>query len=130
MELLARYPQLGGRVVARGDLDAEELSAHLQVCDVLLQPYPDGASTRRTSLMAALAHGAPTVTTLGLLSEPTWAEADCAAFVPAADCQAMIRSTETLLTDAAVRFRLSTRAREVYRKHFALENTIQELLRP
>ena len=31
-----------------------------------IQPYPDGANTRRTSLMACLANGVPTVSTRGV----------------------------------------------------------------
>ena len=48
------HPDLAGRVLATGDLSAEEVSAHLAACDLLLQPYPDGASCRRTSLMSGL----------------------------------------------------------------------------
>ena len=38
------------------------LSRHLQACDVLVQPYPEGITSRRTSAMAALAHGRAIVT--------------------------------------------------------------------
>ena len=51
------HPDLSGRVTATGDLPAGEVSAHLAACDLLLQPYPDGASCRRTSLMSGLAWG-------------------------------------------------------------------------
>ena len=43
-------------------------------CDLLVQPYPDGISSRRTSAMAGLALGVPVVTTTGHLTEPLWAE--------------------------------------------------------
>ena len=48
-----------------GYLGPEALSYHLQAADIAIQPYPDGADTRRTSLMACLANGVPTVTTRG-----------------------------------------------------------------
>ena len=41
----------------------EEVSVHLSACDLMIQPYPDGISARRTSAMAALAHERPVVTT-------------------------------------------------------------------
>ena len=128
-QLLERHPRLSGRVHARDGLDAQELSAHLQACDVLVQPYPDGASSRRTSLMAALAHGVPTVTTLGFLSDSIWTECGCAILVPASDPREMIQATEQLLAHPEARARLSGHAQKVYGEHFALEKTIQELLR-
>ena len=55
-------------------LPARELSRHLQACDLLLQPYGDGVSGRRTTTISALEHGVPVVTTFGRLSEPFWRE--------------------------------------------------------
>lgn len=55
-------------LVAPGEQSAEEVSLHLQASDVAVQPYPDGANTRRTSLMACLANGVPTVSTGGVYS--------------------------------------------------------------
>ena len=45
---------------------------HLQACDLLLQPYVDGISGRRTTTISALEHAVPVVTTFGPLSEPFW----------------------------------------------------------
>ena len=39
------------------------LAEHVRACDVLVQPYPDGISSRRTSAMAGLALGVAVVTT-------------------------------------------------------------------
>jgi len=39
---------------------------------VLLQPYEDGVTTRRGSIIAALALGVPVVTTTGRMTEPLW----------------------------------------------------------
>lgn len=61
----ARDPRFAGAFWTPGYLGPEALSYHLQAADVALQPYPDGADTRRTSLMACLANGVPTVTTRG-----------------------------------------------------------------
>src|SRR5262249_39464703 len=45
--LAARHPELAPRLHATGVLDVPALSRHLQACDLLVQPYPDGVSTRR-----------------------------------------------------------------------------------
>ena len=71
VELAARLRGRDG-VSGTGLLTARELSRHLQACDVLLQPYGDGISGRRTTTISALEHAVPVVTTFGRLSEPFW----------------------------------------------------------
>jgi glycosyltransferase involved in cell wall biosynthesis len=51
-------------VSATGHLPAADASAALLACDLLALPYRDGASLRRGTLMAGLAHGLPIVSTL------------------------------------------------------------------
>ena len=63
--LRARDPRFAGVFWTPGYLGPDALSYHLQAADIAIQPYPDGADTRRTSLMACLANGVPTVTTRG-----------------------------------------------------------------
>lgn len=43
----------------------EEVSTYLQIADMAVLPYPEGASERRSSLVAALQHRLPVITTLG-----------------------------------------------------------------
>ncbi len=51
------------RVLWTGYTPASEVSANLLASDICVLPYRDGASFRRGSFMAALAHGVPIVTT-------------------------------------------------------------------
>ena len=51
------------RVVAPGSLPAAAVTEYLRACDLVIQPYPDGVSSRRGTAMAALANGVPVVTT-------------------------------------------------------------------
>ena len=128
-QLKAARPDLADRIIAPGGLDAAEASRHLQVCDVMLQPYEEGVCTRRGTVMAGLAHGAAIVTTLGHLSEPLWAETGCVAAIPSApDRAGMIRAAEGLLRDRGAREQLGARARAVYGERFALSHTIRALL--
>jgi glycosyltransferase involved in cell wall biosynthesis len=62
-------PRFADALIAPGFLPPEEVSLHLQAADVAIQPYPDGANTRRTSLMACLANGVPTVSTRGVYGD-------------------------------------------------------------
>jgi glycosyltransferase involved in cell wall biosynthesis len=55
--------QLAETIVRTGFLAPPELSATLLACDVVALPFRDGASARRGTLMAALAHSLPIVST-------------------------------------------------------------------
>lgn len=59
---------LSERVIWTGFRPASEVSADFLASDVCVLPFRDGASYRRGSLMAALAHGLPVVTTRPRLS--------------------------------------------------------------
>lgn len=125
--LRTSHPKLSRRIIAPGSLSAEDISLNLQACDLLLQPYPDGVSSRRTSIMAGLAHGIPTVSTSGVLSEPVWGRTGCVALAAANDLQSLIRVAESLLSSSDLRERLAARARAVYVENFSLEVTLRKL---
>lgn len=126
-ELLRTRPDLAARVHAAGTLAHDSLSRHLAACDLLLQPYPDGVSARRTSAMAGLAHGLPVVTTKGALTEPLWEESGALALAPAGDDEALLGEVRRLLASSEDRARLSNAARRLYRERFDLSHTIAAL---
>jgi glycosyltransferase involved in cell wall biosynthesis len=121
-ELLRAHPQLAERIHAAGTLAPEALSRHLAACDLLVQPYPDGVSTRRTSVMAGLAHGLAVVTTEGALTEPFWRESGAVALAPAGDVNGLTRAACELLGDTAGRRALGETARATYGLHFDLSH--------
>jgi glycosyltransferase involved in cell wall biosynthesis len=125
-DLRRRYPDLGARLRATGSLEGGALATHLSVCDLLLQPYPDGVTTRRGSLMAGLALGLPIVTTEGFLSEPVWRTSRAVALTA---CQpaALAGAAEELLADGGARRQLGQRAAQFYQDCFSLEHTVHLL---
>lgn len=120
-------PDLGERVHAPGTLPLEDVSRHLGACDAMLQPYPDGVSTRRTSVMAALAHGLPVLTTAGRLTEPLWAARGAVALAPAGDGRALVAAAGALVDDAGRRAHLAAAARSLYEECFAARHVITAL---
>jgi glycosyltransferase involved in cell wall biosynthesis len=126
-ELTRQHPEIADRVLATGELDARDLSLHVSACDVMLQPYIDGVSSRRTSTMVALAHGVPIVTTKGVLTESFWAESKAVAMAPVEDISALVERTQQLLPDTDARLSMRTAARSLYAERFDAKHIIERL---
>jgi len=125
--LACAHPAFMGRIAAPAAAESADLSRHLRACDLMIQPYPDGVTTRRGSAMAALAHGCAVVTTSGMLTESVWAETEAVALAPVDDLDGLARLTGCLLDDERSRIQIGNAARELYRRRFALEHTITAL---
>ena len=94
---------------------------------LMLQPYPDGISSRRTSAMVALSHGRAIVTTAGWLTEPMWAEAGAAILAPVDDPHALAAAAATILFDVSQREAVGRRAAELYDARFHLRHSVAAL---
>ena len=125
--LIEAQPSLAGRLFATGHLAAQDLSHHIAACDVMLQPYPDGISSRRTSAMVALSHGRAIVTTAGWLTEPMWAEAGAAILAPVDDPHALAAAAATILFDVSQREDVGRRAAALYDARFHLRHSVAAL---
>lgn len=105
-----------------------EVATHLAACDLLVQPYPDGLSCRRGSLMAGLALGGSIVSNLGPLSEQFWRSGELVAVASRPDGAELVAVAERLLRDAEARRALGARARDGYRERFSVARTLEVLL--
>lgn len=122
-------PRVRGRVHATGAVPPAEATAALKACDVLVQPYPDGVTTRRTSVMAGLAAGVATITTHGTLTERVWPETRAAALVPASDAAALCGATLALLGAGDRRQAQADTGRRIYIERFDVERAVDVLVR-
>jgi FkbM family methyltransferase len=127
LSLEDQHPFLRGRLIAPGDLPEGELVNYLAACDLLIQPYPDGVSSRRTSVMAGLALGIPVVTTDGFLTEPLWRETGAVALAPAGSPSDLVDIVETLLASSVERALLAEQGQVCYDRNFAVEGLIRRL---
>ena len=125
--LLANHTHLAGRVSATGGLDARDLPAHIAACDVLLQPYPDGVTTRRTSTMAGLLARVPIVTTRGALTETLWGNPRSVRLAEVGNDEALARHVLQLLADPAERRRQAAEGYVLYDRCFDVRHTIAAL---
>jgi glycosyltransferase involved in cell wall biosynthesis len=124
MSFTSRHPGLAGRICAIGDVDANELSAHIAACDLVVQPYPDGVSTRRTSVMASLALEVPVVTVRGDLTESVWSEVGAVALAGNGSSQAICAEAERVINSASFRRELADRGKRLYDDRFDTQQVV------
>ena len=116
-----------------GHCAEEEVSAHLLAADIAALPFADGASFRRGSLLAALAHGLAVVTTWPTTDDrrPTTddrassaslhrpssivhrplIDGENALLVPPGDAPALVAAIERLANNSGLRERLASGGR-------------------
>ncbi len=123
-DLLVAHAHLGDRTSVSGYLSAPDVSRHLLACDLMLQPYPDGVSTRRTSAMAALSHGLPMVTTRGRVTESLWIGSGAAVLADPGDAEVIVEHVDLLLTDPARRRCTGLAAKTLYDDRFDIRHTV------
>ncbi len=124
--LEAHTPGLAQAIVASGSRPVDELSTLIQCCDVFVQPYPDGVSARRTTLMALLDHGSAIVASRGIRTEDGWD--DAVQLTPQGDAMAMVESAVALLEAPLRRAALSQAASRLYAERFHVDRAIDVLL--
>ena len=103
---LAEELQISRNIALTGYLDDHGVSEALAACDCVALPYRDGASFRRGTLMAALAHGCVTVTTRPRVDVPELKHEENVLLVPPDDPPALASAIHQALLDAPLRGRL------------------------
>lgn len=104
---------------APGYLDASSLAKALATADVFLAPYMDGASGRRTGLIAALQHGIAIVTTIGPGSDELLCATDALLRSATRSSSEFAALAVEVVTNQSEWNRLRTDARELYDRLFA-----------
>ena len=97
---------LTDRVLWTGYTPQPEVSANLLASDVCVLPYRDGASFRRGSFMAALAHGLPIVSTRPRVDVPELRHGENILLVPPDAPVALAEAIARLAEDSELRRRL------------------------
>jgi glycosyltransferase involved in cell wall biosynthesis len=114
----AQHIELRSRTHGAGLLADSDLANHISACDLMLQPYPDGVSSRRTSLMNVISRGVSVVSNLGHLSEPLWSETQAVVLSPSCDSSELASRCAQLLRDESARSELGQAALDLYRSRF------------
>ncbi|HEX9842748.1 MAG TPA: glycosyltransferase family 4 protein [bacterium] len=113
VDALARDLGVDARIQRTGFVPPPEVSACLAACDLVVLPYGDGASFRRGSLMAALAHGCAIVSTTPATAQPGLRDGENIRLVPPGDPAACALAVAELMAAPEARARLGEGARAV-----------------
>jgi glycosyltransferase involved in cell wall biosynthesis len=110
---------VGVAVRAPGQQSESEMSLALTASDLVLLPLVDGVSTRRTTLMAALAHGRTVVALAGERTDALFADAtDAVALAPVGDPGAFARAAVSAAEDPERRRSMGNAGRRLYAASF------------
>ncbi|MBC7251384.1 MAG: glycosyltransferase family 4 protein [Anaerolineae bacterium] len=119
--------KLDERVHWTGYTPAEEVSANLLAADICVLPYRDGASFRRGSFMAALAHGCAIISTKPRGPVPELRDGENIILVPPDEPTALARAITRLAQNTELRQQLGKGAADLA-QHFTWENIATQTL--
>ncbi|WP_129673349.1 glycosyltransferase family 4 protein [Candidatus Chloroploca sp. Khr17] len=101
------------RTILTGHVTNEFVSAHLLSADCMALPFADGASFRRGSLLAALTHGCPVITTTPADAATATLLREAVLFVPPGDAPALAEALRRLASDAPLQASLAAAGRQL-----------------
>lgn len=104
-------------VILTGYLPEAEVSHLLQAADAAAFPFDAGVTAKSSSLLAALAHGTPTVATSPAPASEHPTQLDGVLRVPPCDTAALTEALHLILTDRSLADRLSSTGRAHAARH-------------
>jgi glycosyltransferase involved in cell wall biosynthesis len=106
-----------------------EISRWFHALDLYVMTDLRGASGRKSSLLSALAHGLPIVSTRGAETETLFIESDALVLADLRDEEeSLVRHVDRLLRNPGERSRLALRARQLHRAEFSWEAIAQRTI--
>ncbi len=115
------------RLVRPGELPSDRLAALVAASDLLLTPFVDGVSTRRSSFMAGLQQGVAVVGTTGELTDPSLLPCGLE-LVPVGDPSLFAMTVAEIAFDGNRRDRAASRGRELFEERFTWDVIADTLL--
>src|SRR3989338_7269384 len=116
------------RIFFTGYCSSEDVSRYLSITDIFLLPLIDGISSRRTTLMTALKHGVPVVSTNGFLTDDIFLQENFTLLSPSTDKALFVANVVRMADDDTLRKNMGKRGKEAYEKYFSERLMIERYL--
>lgn len=120
----------GCPVLSVGPVTHQEVTRHAMAMDIYLAPYEDGVSTRRTSMMMALALGLPVIGTKGSATPQSLLDTDGRGMllVELGDSEAMAKQVMRLAADDHMRQELGREGKALFNRELTYEKAAEKLI--
>ena len=122
------YPKIAPRMKQANKLTLQAISAHIQSCDLMFQPFHHGVNTQRTSAMATLFHQVPLVTSEGIKTEKIWSDSRCCVLCKWDNVDQYVETIEKLSTDISLRNNLASKGFNTYNDNFCTDKILDILI--
>ena len=116
------------RIFCTGYCNSDDVSQYLLASDIFLLPLIDGISSRRTTLMAALNHGLPVVSTSGFLTDDIFLIEDFTLLSQSTDKSLFVANVVRMADDEKLRDAIGKKGREAYEKYFSKRLMIERYI--
>jgi glycosyltransferase involved in cell wall biosynthesis len=113
-----QFTSANDRVTYTGYLSGVDVSAYLSISDMFLAPFHNGVSCKRSSVMAALQHELPVVTTRGPMTESPVFDSGPLLMTDSNADNKYIEECTALAGDKQAQMSLGAAAGEFYCRHF------------
>ncbi|MBI5053074.1 MAG: glycosyltransferase family 4 protein [Chloroflexi bacterium] len=113
LDALANELGIADRIIRTGYLSPEDTTQAFFACDMMAMPYEDGASFRRGTFMACLAHGMPMITTQPSISLPQLKHRENIFLISSGSPASLSSAIMELVNDSNLRAQLSHGALEL-----------------
>jgi glycosyltransferase involved in cell wall biosynthesis len=110
LDALANKLGIADRIIRTGYLSPQDTTSAFFTCDMMAMPYEDGASFRRGTFMACLAHGMPTITTQPSIPLPQLTHGENIYLIPTHDAGALAKAIVVLQVDTSLREKIAKSA--------------------
>ena len=126
------YKDVAGQMNQASQLSLKAISAHIQACDLMFQPFYKGVNTQRTSVMATLFHQVPLVTSKGAYSESIWTKSGCCVLCRWDSVSEYVTAIEKLskahYKDNAQKNKIAKKGLMTYNDHFCSDKVLDVII--
>ena len=106
-------------VIFTGYLSNEDVSRYLNILDLYLFTREEGPTSRNTTLIAAMAHGVPIISTMGIEPDNIFLQSNAMLFIKSSQLHELPGLIERVIDNPSLQGELRSKARSLFEKEFS-----------